>query len=230
VEVNAKAGHVLKTEKKELEVREAKRIWLEHDDRIIRILQMGDAALHKVRDQPCNVPSPRGCLKDGSKGLNRKVKKERGERIPLADAAAVTEVIPNFPVDRDRRLAPRDQTHGAMDPSRVKAFPKKDFAKELPVDSVKRLLEIKLKENSPKFPRLGLMDDLLKRNYPFKDVSAFNKGGLRATDDAVSNRGNTNRVGFGNEFKDHIKESNGPKLPNVVSTLDFRNQREDSKV
>jgi hypothetical protein len=46
VEVNAKAGHVLKTEKEELEVRKAKRIWLEHDDRIIRVLQVGDTALH----------------------------------------------------------------------------------------------------------------------------------------------------------------------------------------
>lgn len=106
VEVNAKAGHVLKTEKEELEVCKSKRIRLEHDDRIIGILQVGDSPFHKVRNQPCNVPSPRGCLEDGSQGLNRKVKEERGERVPLADAAAITEVIPDFPIDRDCHLPP----------------------------------------------------------------------------------------------------------------------------
>lgn len=56
-----------------------------------------------------------------------------------------------------------------MDPPRVKAFPVKDFAKELPVDTIKRLLQVKFKENSPEFPRLGLVDDLLKGYDPLKD-------------------------------------------------------------
>lgn len=51
----------------------------------------------------------------------------------------------------------------------------KDFAKELPVDTIKRLLEVKFKENSPEFPRLGLVDDLLKGYDPLKDVPALNK-------------------------------------------------------
>jgi hypothetical protein len=183
-----------------------------------------------MRNQSRNVTRPSSLVQDRGQSLDDIVKEDGRERITLTHPAPIAEVIPNISIDGNSSLAPRDQTQGPMDPRGLKALAQKNLTEEGPVHPIIGFLKVQLQENSPKFPGLGFVDDLLEGEDPLMDMATLDERRLRPTNSPMGNRRESGSISLSNEFEDNVNQSNRPKLFDVLRPGHFRNQREDPKI
>ena len=76
------------------------------------------------------------------KGIGHKIKKNRGGRIPLAEAPAIGEEVANEPINRDGSMTTREQLHDTMNISSVETLGQQDLFEESSANGVIGFLEV----------------------------------------------------------------------------------------
>jgi hypothetical protein len=69
-----------------------------------------------------------------------------GERGPLSHCLAFSKIVPNLPINIDSCVAPRYHLHQAVNNHRGKTLPKEHLPKEIPAQTIIRLLKVELEK------------------------------------------------------------------------------------
>lgn len=102
----------------------------------------------------------------------------RGERISLAQAVAAADPSTGDAIKQDRRFAETKEIQNPVTPKRGEATVEKNLDQAIPINKVKGLMEIKLKNNSRRGPTVAAFQKVSSIDKVIGDTAAKNKPSL----------------------------------------------------